>query len=296
MKLKDIKDVLNFRAFRPEPDDSSATWAKRFTRESTLALNIGRRKVSWVVRDKRGEFRDAGSQEGDFKDIISQMGPDWRAMTDNGWCTVSLNHRFVITLEVNLSRRAGLEQQLRTNPKSVLGAKAERGKRYSLLHNPESNTSILLSCDEEAINKTTALLKDAGLLAGRISAGVYGMMLDLVDQVAEARRARSISAPGEPFGSVVMIGCNEGSVCVLSQREEQWTELRSRTDLYTTDMAPVLDIVTPLIQNAGPNTNVVFMNEEAGSPFAEMLRQRIPSVPVSEVTAPGQLWKLLTDS
>lgn len=296
MKLKDIKDVLSFRAFRPEPDDNTAPWRRRFTRESTLALNIGRRRVSWSALDKRGEFRDAGMLEGDFKDILAQMGSEWRGMTDNGWCSVSLNNRFVITLEVNLSRRAGLEEQLRTNPKSVLGAKAERGKKYSLLHNPESNTSVLLSCDDEAVNKTAAMLKEAGLFAGRICVGVYGMMLDLIEQVSEARRARAISHPGEPFGSVVMVACNEGSVCVLSQREEQWAELRSRTDLYTDDMTPVLDIILPLIQNAGPSANVVFMNDEAGCPLPEILRQRIPGVLMSDVTAPSQLWKLLTDS
>jgi hypothetical protein len=93
-----------------------------------------------------------------------------------------------------------------------------------------------------------------------------------------------------------MVACNEGSVCVLSQREEQWTELRSRTDLYTDDMTPVLDIIMPLIQNAGPNTNVVFMNDEAGCPLPDMLRERIPGVLVSDVSAPCQLWKLLTDS
>ncbi len=296
MKLKDIKDVLTFRAFRPEPDDSTAPWPRRFPRENTLALNIGRRRVSWMALDRKGAFRDSGSMEGEFKDVLAQMGSEWRAMTDNGWCSVSLNHRFVITLEVNLSRRAGLEQQLRTNPKAVLGAKAERGKRYSLLHNPESNTSVLLSCDEEVINKTLAMMKEANLCAGRLSVGVYGMMLDLIEQVSEARRLRVTSNPGEPFGSVVMVACTEGSVCVLTQREDQWTELRSRTDLYTDDMTPAVEIALPLIQNAGPRTTVVFMNNEAGSPFPDLLRARIPEVPVNDVSAPSQLWKLLTDS
>jgi hypothetical protein len=296
MKLKDIKDVLTFRAFRPEPDDSTAPWTRRFTRESTLALNIGRRRTTWTARDKSGAFRDAGSIEGDFKDIAGQMAAEWSALTDKGWCTVSLNQRFVITLEVNLSRRPGLEEQLRTNPKAVLGAKAERGKRYSLIHNPESNTSVLLSCEEEAINKTATVLKDCGLNAGRISVGIYGMMLDLIDQVTEARRSRTVTNPGEPFGAVVLIACCEGSVCVLSTKEEQWTELRSRSDLYTDDMTPVLEIVTPLIQNAGPGANVVFMNDETGCPLPELLRQRLPQAAISDVTQPNQMWKLLTDS
>ena len=76
------------------------------------------------------------------------------------------------------------------------------------------------------------------------------MLLDVIDQVSEARRVRLASNPNEPFGSVVMIVCNEGSLCVLTQKEDQWTELRSRTDLYTDDMAPVLDIVMPLMRPA----------------------------------------------
>jgi hypothetical protein len=295
MKLKDIKDVLTLRSFRPEPDDSSAPWRKRFPREKTLLLYISRRRVSWIALDRRGEFTDAGSMDGELKEVMANAGPDLKSHTDNGWCAVSLNQRFVITLEVNLSRRAGLEQQLRTNPKAALGAKAERGKRYDLVHNPESNTSLLLACDEDAIVKTEAMLREQGLQAGRISIGIYGMLLDLISQVSEARAARAAANPDEPFGNVVMVACCEGSVVVLSQREETWTELRSRSDLYTDDMTPVLDILMPLLQNAGPSAHVVFMNDEQGSNFAELLQARAPGTQLSEVTVPQQLSKLLTD-
>ena len=295
MKLKDIKDVLTFRSFRPEPDDSSAPWRKRFPREKTLLLTISRRRVSWLCLDKRGEFTDAGSMEGELKEVLAAVGSDLRAHTDNGWCAVSLNHRFVLTLEVNLSRRAGLEEQLRTNPKAALGAKAERGKRYQLTHNPESNTSLLLACDEDAIVKTEAMLREHGLQIGRISIGIHGMLLDLISQVAEARAARAASHPGEVFGNVVMVACCEGSVVVLSQREESWTELRSRSDLYVDDLAPVLDILMPLLQNAGPGAHVVFMNDEQNGNFSELLQARAPGIQISEVTVPQQLAKLLTD-
>ena len=295
MKLKDLKDVLTFRSFRPEPDDSSAPWRKRFPHEKTLLLSISRRRATWMTLDKRGEFTDAGSMEGELKEVLAAVGPELRARTDNGWCAVSLNHRFVITLEVNLSRRPGLEEQLRQNPKAALGAKAERGKRYNLVHNPESNTSLLLAVDEDAIVKTEAMLREHGLQAGRISIGSYGMLLDLISQVAEARAARAVSNPGEPFGNIVMVVCCEGSVVVLSQREENWTELRSRSDLYTDDLAPVMDILMPLLQNAGPGAHVVFMSDEQGGNFAELLQARSPGTQLSEVTVPQQLSKLLTD-
>ena len=293
MKLKDLKDVLTFRAFRPEPDDSTALWRKRFPAERTLMLNIGRRRISWATMDKRGDFTDAAEAEGDLKEVIGQYGEEWKTRTDNGWCAVSLNHRFVITLEVNLSRRAGLEQQLKANPKAVLGAKAERGKRYNLTHNPESNSSILMAVDEEAITKTEAMLKDAGLFCGRISVGVYGMMLDLIEQVNEVRRARVTA--GEALGNAILLTCCEGSVCVLSLKDEQWLELRSRADLYADDMTPVLEILTPLLLNAGSGAQVILMNDEPGSNFPDLLRSRAPGVQISDVSVPGQLWKLLTD-
>ncbi len=295
MKLKDIVSVLNFSAFRPEPDDSSAPWPKRFPKETTLLLTIGRKRVSWIVLDKRGAFGEGGAIDGEFKDVLGQMSPEWRAMTDNGWCAVSLNTRAMLSLEVNLSRRPGLLEMLRTNPKAAIGAKAERGKRYSLTHNPESNTSIMLACDEEAITKTEAALKEAGMKVGRFTCGIYGMLLDLIDQVNEARLSHGKNKAGQPFGTVLLVACCEGSVCVLTQKEEAWIELRSRTDCYAEDMGAVVDIVLPLLQNAGSGTHVIFMGDNVGSPFPGLLQSRVPGLQVSDVTVPLQSWKLIAD-
>ena len=38
-------------------------------------------------------------------------------MTSEGWCAISFSTRYVISLEVNLSRRKGSEEQIKTNPK-----------------------------------------------------------------------------------------------------------------------------------------------------------------------------------
>lgn len=295
MKLKDILGVLNYSAFRPEPDDSSATWLRRFPKERTLLMNMGRKKISWTSLDKRGEFSDGGSSESEFKDALGQNGPEWRALSDNGWCAVSLNTRIMVSLEVNLSRRPGMLEMLRSNPKAVLGAKAEKGKRYGLTHNPESNTSILLACDEELITKTEAQLKEVGMQIGRITCGIYAMILDLISQVTEARKAKAISHPGQPFGSVLMIACCEGSICALTQKEEAWTELRSRTDCYSDDMSPVMEIILPLLQNAGSSAHVLFMSDNVGSPFPELLQRRVPGLQVSDVSVPHQSWKLIAD-
>lgn len=130
---------------------------------------------------------------------------------------------------------------------------------------------------------------------GRFSCGIYGMMLDLISQVAEARKARAKDAPGQPFGTVLMIACCEGSVCVMTQKDEAWMELRSRTDCYGDDLSPVIEIVLPLLQNAGSSTHVIFMGDNVGSPLPGLLQDRAPGLQVSDVSVPLQTWKLLAD-
>ena len=296
MKLKDLKDVLSFAAFRPEADDSTAAWTKRFPKQRTLLLNIGKDLTSWRVVDKKGSIGEAGQMEGNFKDILAQMSEEWRSMTDEGWCSISLNNRFVISLEINLSRRQGVEDVLRTNPKAALGAKAERGKRYALTHNPESNTSVLLATEEDAIVKLEAQFKELELNVGRVCVGGYAMMNDLVGQIYEARQAQLKEDPDAKIGPVLMVVACEGSVCAMTQKEEQWLELRSRTDLYVEDdMNPVVDIIRPLIENAGQDVHVVFMSDEQGVPFTQLMNEQLPNIRVSDVTVPNQLWKILAD-
>lgn len=296
MKLQDIKAVLNFEAFNPEPDDSSAQWVRRFPKKRTLLLNIGRRRVTWRVLDKAGVMTEPTTLEGEFKEVATQMAGEWREATDGGWCAISLNSRYVISLESNLSRRKGLEELLRTNPKAALGAKAERGKRYALQHNPESNTSVLLSCDEDAIVKMEAVLKETGLSAGRIAVGAYAMLLDLVDQVRDARRVHVSANPDAKTGNVLMVACCDGSLCAMAQQEEQWLKLRSRTELYTADdISPAIELLIPMIEEIGPDTHVLIMNDMERPDLAALLLARMPNIRVSDVTQPNQLWKLITD-
>jgi hypothetical protein len=224
--------------------------------------------------------------------VLNQMVSEWHALTDGGWCAVSLNTRCMLSLELNLSRRQGTEGMLKTNPKAVLGSKAERNKRYGLKHNPESNSSIVLACDEEAITKLENQLKEVGLNVGRISCGIFGMLLDMISQFDAARRSRAV---GE-LGPVLFVACCEGSVVAMTQRDEAWLELRSRTDCYTDDMTPVLDIVLPLLQNAGPSCQVIYMGDSPNTQLPTMLQSRIPGLQVSDVSVSNQLWKLLADA
>jgi hypothetical protein len=296
MKLQDIRDVLNFRSFRPEPDDSAASWPKRFTKERSLLLNVNNTGVGWACLEKGGGIGATGGLDGAFKEVVTQMVEEWRSLTEGGWCAVSVSTRYVISLEANLSRRNGSEEQIRTNPKAALGAKAERGKRYAVRHNPDSNSSVLLAVDEEMVKRVENGLKEVGLRVGRVACGTFAVLCDIIDQVGETRRAHQASNDGADMGPVVMIACCQGSVCALTQQGENWTELRSRTDLYEPgNLEPVLNIVLPLVENAGPGAQVVFAGDDQGSGFGELLRAKLPEVRVSDVTQENHLWKLLAD-
>lgn len=296
MKLKDIKNVLNFEAFHPEPDDCTAPWAKRFPKKRTVLVNISRKRLTWRLMEKDGSLGEVSEVEGEPKEALTQVSHDWKELTDGGWCAVSLNSRFVVSLEVNLSRRKGLEDLLRTNAKAALGAKAERGKRYQLTHNPESNTSLLLACEEDAIVKTESLFREHGLSIGRLCVGAYAMLLELVDQVREARRVHLAQNPDAPTGSVLMAALCDGSLCALGQQEEQWTKLRSRTDLFSEeDLTPAVDLLVPMIEESGPDTHVLVMHDNPRPGFVDHLVTRFPGLKVSDVTVPHQLGKVLAD-
>ncbi len=300
MNLKDIKDVLTFAAFRPEPDDSSAPWRPRFPHKRTLLLNISRAATTWRCLGKGGRFLEGGSQEGEFKDVATQCNDEWKSLSDDGWCAVSINTRYVISLETNLSRKPGVEEVIRTNPRSALGSRYERGKRYALTHNPESIASILLACDEEQIRRTETTLKEHGLQAGRIACGTYALLCRVLEETNAERPSGDGSRSGlnQPGGKKVerlYVVCCEGSVCAMLQSGDLWTELRSRSDLYHGDPAPVLDILQPLCSRLDKDAEVHFVAETDESPLVEKLRDRLPSAAVTDHSRNHQLWRVLAD-
>ena len=176
MSKVDIKSVLNFSAFRPEPDDPSAAWRRRFPKMRTLFLGFGRNSLSWRTIERTGKVEGMEIVRADPKETLAQSSSRLKELAENGWCAVSLNTRYVISLETNLSRRPGSEELLKSNPRAVLGGRYERGKQYALTHNPETNSSILFSCDEEQTRRVETLCKEAGLQVGRVACGTYVLL------------------------------------------------------------------------------------------------------------------------
>lgn len=287
MNGQDILSVLNFRAFRPEPDDPSASWKRRFPKIRTLLMSIGKATIFWKTVKSNGQLGEGEVLTGDPKETLATLTSRAGELAENGWCAVSLNTRYVISLESNLSRRPGSEAALKTNPRSVLGARHERGKRYAVTHNPETNSSILLTVDEEHIRKLEAQLKEGNFKVNRICCGTYILL----------RHALALTntnpKSGENPASYFYVICCQGSVCALVQSADNWLELRSRPDVYTDDLTPLLDLVAPFQARLTPEMEVVLLCDDVVEGLADKLRQVFAGQKFTDLTQPNLLWNLL---
>jgi hypothetical protein len=286
MKFSDIKAILNFSAFRPEPDDPSAGWKRRFPSRKTIFLGIGKSSLSWRPVNKTGKLGDPEVVRGDPKEILTQVSPQLKELTDDGWCAVSLNTRYVISLETNLSRRPGSEDLLKVNPRSVLGGRYERGKRYAVTHNPETNSSILFSCDEEQIRKVESMFRETGFRLGRICCGTYVLLRHALD-------VTNVTKGSESAVSTFYVVCCEGAVSALVQDQDRWLELRSRTDVYEEDLTPIADLLAPFQSRLAPDTGITLITDEPIAGLTERLEGALPNRPIRDLSQPGLLAGLM---
>lgn len=286
MKGADILSVLNFSAFRPEPADASEPWRKRFPVQRSVLLNLGRSSVAWKGVQRSGRLADGDVMAGELKDVLAERSFQIKEMADNGWCSISLNTRYVISLEANLSRRPGSEDIIKKNPRSVLGARYERGKRYAVTHNPETNASILLACDEEHIRKIEAALAEVGLQVGRICCGTYVLLQHALSHT-------NVTKGSEKPASFVYVICCHGSVCALIQDSDRWTELRSRTDVYDGSADAIVDLLTPFKARVPQQAEVVLACDDPVPQLGERLAELFDGRKVLDMTQPDLLWTLL---
>lgn len=289
MTTKDIISVLNFSAFRPEPDDPSATWRKRFPSHRTVQMEIGRAAVAWRAIQRNGRPGEGDFLRGEPKDLLAQAGLQIRDLAEDGWCAVSLNTRYVISLETNLSRRPGSEEVIKTNPRSVLGARYERGKRYAVTHSPETNSSILVACDEENIRKIETQFKEAGLQVGRICCGTYLLLRHALSQM------NTLKGGDKPVSCFYVI-CNQGSVCALVQDKDSWLELRSRTDVYEDTFDPALELLAPFKQRVPPETPIVVVCDTMQPGLVEGLGRIFSGQKITDLSQQDLLWTLMAQN
>jgi|688.fasta_scaffold07474_17 hypothetical protein len=284
--LGQVKAVLNFSAFRPEPDDPSASWRSRFPKKTTALLHVGRNRLDYCLVDAKGEVTPGEEKDGDYKEVFKELGPVIKSSSHDGWCAVSLDTRHVISIETNLSRKKGSEEALRKEPRSVLHARYEKGKRYAVTHNPETNSSLLLAMDEENIKKVEGFCKEQQLKIGRMCCGTYVLL-------RHALAATNTKKGSEAPFSALYIICCQGSVCALLQEKDNWMELRSRPDLFTDDLQPFLELLTPFGERLSPGASVVLACDEPVEGLPEKVAALFPGNPLNDLTEPGLLAKIL---
>ena len=260
-----------------------------------MLLSLSRDGVAWKSISREDVLSETGFAEGSLKDVLDDMGPELSELSDGGWCSVSINQRYVISLETNLTRKDASNDVLRSTPRAILGSKTEKGKRYSLSHNPESNTSALLAVDEEYIKEIEKIFKSSGLKLGRICCGVFAMLEETLDQIQKAKREyeekKNEQSPG---GILSVISCN-GSVCILKSHKDKWSELRSRVSLFSgVNVDPLKKILSPMISELGEEDQIVLNSTEEGSYVKGLLGDMAPHIKINDISKGSSLWKLMS--
>lgn len=289
MLLDEIKSVLSFAAFKADPDDSAVPWNRRFEGRKSLLINVSRGGVSWRSISKRGRFEDGGTQEGEFADSVPQRAEEWRSMAEGGWCSVSINHRFIISLENNLMRGDNCVSLLRTNPRAILGPKYDRGKRYAICHHPETTASLLLAVEESMVKVTEDTLKTANLKPGRVCCGLFAMLEHAILSIFRA------SDGGTPADFVLIAAC-EGSLAVLVQQEGQWRDIRCRSGLGPEGVETALQIISPLLAKVPQSSPVYFVGDGHDNKFRTELMLHLEKVGATDLTQDDLLWKVIGES
>jgi hypothetical protein len=242
--------------------------------------------VSWRSINRRGKFDQSGYQEGDFADVASLRADEWRSLTEGGWVSVSLNNRFIISLENNLMRGDTTQHLLRTNPRAVLGPKYDRGKRYALYHHADSTASMLLACEDSMVKVTEDVLRGMGLKAGRVCCGLFGMMEQALGNIYTSMRGQA----GSSF--LLVIAC-EGSIAAMAQQDGQWRDLRCRSGLGSEAVETALQIISPLIAKAPSGTPVYFVSDGHDAPFRQALMEQLDRVGARDLTQDDLLWRVV---
>lgn len=285
MEFSDIKDVLTFAAFRPEPDNPTAPWSRRFPNRRSVMLNVNRGSVDWCVVGKKNRIEDSGTEPGELADVAGTLGGEWASMTDDGWVGVSLNSRFIITLEHNLSRKTGWDDTIRKNPKSILGTKFDRNKCYALTHSKETNSSLLMAADQSQVQAIEDALRSHSLRPARICCGLFALTSQLLNQVNKDPNLRS--------QDLLLISWCENSLFVMRQKGGQWQEVRCRASLPPRDENAVAQILKPVLKATDTNTRVIFRADRMGSDFETLFLPKLERYHVTNLTEENQLWNLL---
>ncbi len=285
MEFRDIKDVLTFAAFRPEPDNASAPWSKRFPNRRSVLVNVSRGHVAWALLSRKNKIEDIGQADGEFMDVAASMAEEWGNHSEDGWVGVSVNTRFIITLEHNLSRKTGWVESIRNNAKSILGTKYDRAKRYALHHSQDTSSSLLMACDNSMIQTVEDALRNHNLRPARITCGLFALTTHLLSQI-EADAARKAQ-------DLIIITWSQNSIFVLRQKNGQWQDVRCRSGLPPQDNNAIAQVLRPFLKTADAGTKLLFLADEPGGDFEQQYLPQLSNHHITNLTEPNHLWNLM---
>ena len=84
-----------------------------------------------------------------------------------------------------------------------------------------------------------------------------------------------------------------GSVCALLQEKDNWMELRSRPDLFTEDLQPLLELLAPFAERLSPAASVVLACDEPVEGLSGKVAGLFPAHQMNDLTEPGLLAKIM---
>lgn len=285
MEFKDIKDVLTFAAFRPEADNPRFTWAQRFPKRKSVIINISRGRCSWAMINRKGQVDGTGEADGEFVDVAAQMGDTWRGGTEDGWVGVSINNRFIINLEHNLSRKKGWQEELRLHPKSILGTKYDRSKRYAIHHNPETSASLVMACDDSMIKSIEEVMRAHNLRPGRICCGLFASVAHILNRISADSSLKN--------QDIILAAWLDGSLCIVRQKAGQWQDIRCRSGILPADHATVSQVIRPFVEKASPSTRVLLLEDHKNGAFSSSYLSHFGNLHFTDATEDNNLWNLL---
>ena len=286
MEFKDIKDVLTFAALRPAADNPRFTWQQRFPGRKSVLVNISRGHCSWAFINRKGHIENTGEADGEFAEVASQMGDQWRSNTEEGWIGISLNNRFIISLEHNISRKKGWQEELRQSPKSVIGTKYDRSKRYALHHNPETSASLLMACDDSMVKSIEEAMRGHNLRPARICSGLFATTAHLLNRISADNTLKN--------QDLIVVVWLDGSLCVVRQKGGQWQDLRCRSGIPAGDEATVSQMIRPFIEKAEPSTRILLMEDRKNGGFSGSYLKEFGNLHATDVTEENNLWNILS--
>ena len=116
----------------------------------------------------------------------------------------------------------------------------------------------------------------------------------LTDVLYRLHETTGKEGESEVPSNYLIIAVCQGSVCVLKQAEDQWTELRSRSAYYEPgNLSSLRQILQPILTDWDPQNPTLFVSDDNDPNSLEQIRQMLPGYAISDVSSDDQLWSII---